>query len=571
LSASAEAIVTAGSKPERFTEFGARAVKGRLLIITLALLIVAGFALRVTGLSAEALSEDEFNKLSAVMDYRANGLTGANGEHPLLMKALQTASLFAAEKWNSTSFVTAPASRLSIPVEAALRFPSVLFGTLTVLLIYLLTAELFGSEVALIAAALWAFDPNAVAFNRIAKEDTFLLFFFLLASVFWLRSQRLAEAGRERPLYYWATAASCGAMMASKYVPQYFAILIAYYHIFQGVPAARWRLGKPRFLLFFAIMGATFLLCNPTILLPETWRQMTAFVSYKRIGHDGFEFMGTIYSHKLMDWLKGVPWYFYFVFVAVKIPPLVLASFLMGLPLLLRRRLGDGRFFLFFWTLLGLGPYIFVGGKFTRYFAPMLPVVLITASLGVQFASRLIARHLIALLRSDEWKGHVRMVLVCVVVLSSLWASLSFAPHYRLYTNALGGGRARAGYYFPQDDFYDAYLREVMRGIAERAAPGARVASETPTLTAYYAQQVGRPDLVCVLLSDPLALKELSAGDLIIAARGRRYFSNDALLSRLRQTATPAFRVSLDGVPAAEVYILDQASLSIIEERLRLP
>jgi hypothetical protein len=556
--------MTAGSRPELFVELGARPVSRRLLMITLAVLVLAGFGLRVTDLSRESLSEDEFNKLAAVMDYRAHGLTGANGEHPLLMKALQTASLVAAEKWNNTSFTTAHTSELSIPVEAALRFPSVVFGALTALLIYLLAAELFGAEVALIAAALWAFDPSAIGFNRIAKEDTFLLFFFLLASVFWLRSQRLAEAGEERPAYYWATAASCGAMMASKYVPQYFAALISYYHIFQGVPAARWRLGKPRFLLFFAIMGATFVLCNPTILLPDTWHQMFAFVSYKRLGHQGYEFMGTIYSHKLMDWLKGVPWYFYFVFMGVKLPPLTVAAFLVGLVPLLRRKLGDGRYFLFFWTLLGLLPYTLVGGKFTRYFAPMLPVVFITAAIGVQFAARVIARTCAALFGNGDVKAYARAMLASLVILSSLWASASAAPYYRLYTNLIGGGPSKAGYYFPQDEFYDAYMRQVMFGIAQRARPGARVASETLALTAYYAQQVNRPDLVCVLLSDPAVLKELEAGDVVIAARGRRYFSNDALLSNLHQAVKPAFSVSLDTVPAADVYILDDKALAII-------
>jgi hypothetical protein len=39
-------------------------------------------------LSAEGLSEDELNKLNAVADYRAHGLTGANGEHPMLMKGV---------------------------------------------------------------------------------------------------------------------------------------------------------------------------------------------------------------------------------------------------------------------------------------------------------------------------------------------------------------------------------------------------------------------------------------------------------------------------------------------------
>ncbi|MFL6210590.1 MAG: hypothetical protein ACJ74W_17175, partial [Pyrinomonadaceae bacterium] len=53
-------------------------------------------------------------------------------------------------------------------------------------------------------------------------------------------------------------------------------------------------------------------------------------------------------------------------------------------------------------------------------------------------------------------------------------------------------------------------------------------------------------------------------GDFIIAARGRRYFSNDALLSALRQTTTPAFRITVGTTPAADVYVLDERTLAAV-------
>src|SRR5262249_33876328 len=149
----------------------------RTLVFTaIVVLVVAGFGFRVTGLSAEGLSEDELNKLSAVADYRANGLTGANGEHPMLMKACQAATIILAEKWNNRAFIAArPGNRIA--PETALRLPSAIVGALSAVLIFLIAAELFGVEVALIAAALWTFDPTGIGFNRIAKEDSFLLFF----------------------------------------------------------------------------------------------------------------------------------------------------------------------------------------------------------------------------------------------------------------------------------------------------------------------------------------------------------------------------------------------------------
>src|SRR5262249_31678521 len=154
-----------------------------------------------------------------------------------------------------------------IAPETALRLPCAIAGALSTILIFLIASELFGIEVALIAAALWAFDPTAIGFNRIAKEDSFLLFFFLLANVFWLRGQRVAESTDRSPnKYYWATAAAYGAMVASKYVPHLFAISLCYYWMFQALPETRWRLGKKRILASFAIMLIVFLILSPTIL-----------------------------------------------------------------------------------------------------------------------------------------------------------------------------------------------------------------------------------------------------------------------------------------------------------------
>ena len=78
------------------------------------------------------------------------------------------------------------------------------------------------------------------------------------------------------------------------------------------------------------------------------------------------------------------------------------------------------------------------------------------------------------------------------------------------------------------------------------------------------AGRAGRDDLEFVPLSDPASLKKLEAGDFLIAARGRRYFSNDALLSALKQSATPAFTVSLGQTKAIDVYALDNATLRLL-------
>jgi len=100
-------------------------------------------------------------------------------------------------------------------------------------------------------------------------------------------------------------------------VPHLIAISVSYYWIFQNLPETRWRLGKERMLLFFGIIGVTFIVLSPTILLPETWHQMGLFAGQKRLGHDGLRIHGPALQARWSDWLRGTPWYFYLVFTWV--------------------------------------------------------------------------------------------------------------------------------------------------------------------------------------------------------------------------------------------------------------
>lgn len=566
MSATAETAITASIAPQLFD---AQNVRSRALVVAaLVLIVVAGFCFRAGGLGAEGLSEDELNKLRAVSDYRTRGLTSTNGEHPFLMKALMTMSVATAERWNAWS-VAASRPSLLVSEETALRLPVALFGAFTSLLLYLVISELFGTATGLIVAALWAFDPSGISFNRIAKEDSFLLFFFLLANVFWLRGQRAAESGDLKPeRYYWATAACFGAMLASKYMPHLIAISAAYYYIFQGIPATRWRLGKRKWIIFFVVMGAAFVVCNPTILLPGTWHEMRIFAGERRIGHDAYEFMGQLYPNQMTLWLKGSPWYFYYAFMAFKLPLAVIATFLVGLPLLLSKRLGDGRYFVFFWLFFWFFPFPLLGGKFTRYFTMALPVVLTVAAIGINAVASRAAQ----MLRRQNGAagasrpGYVHAAVAFLVIAASAYASAGTSPHYRLYTNALGGGHARAGSYFPHDEFYDASVRDTARQVAALARPSARVASEAPELFTHYAARAGRTDLVSISLSDRAALRDLAAGDFIVVARGRRYFSNNALVSKLGDAHQPVGELSLAGIPSTRIYRLDDDILRSVSE-----
>jgi hypothetical protein len=183
--------------------------------------------------------------------------------------------------------------------------------------------------------------------------------------------------------------------------------------------------------------------------------------------------------------------------------------------------------------------------------------------LGIQFTGRWLANKIGAFDAPARWKHYVPACLAVIVIFTSVVNSVQASPHFRLFTNSLGGGTAWAGYYFPHDEFYDASMRDVIAEIARRAKPGARVASESPSLASYYAQQAQRPDLVCISLSEPDAVRQLTPGDFIIIARGRRYFSNDALITTLRDNATPITEFHLGPVPSAKLYQLDHTLLTL--------
>jgi hypothetical protein len=47
-------------------------------------------------------------------------------------------------------------------------------------------------------------------------------------------------------------------------------------------------------------------------------------------------------------------------------------------------------------------------------------------------------------------------------------------------------------------------------------------------------------------------------------ARGRRYFSNEAYVNRLEAASEPVVALSLGGIPAVRIFVLDENSLAAV-------
>src|SRR5262245_33259587 len=343
---------------------------------TLFLIVLLGLFLRLRGLDSTGFNDDEINKVEAARSYLRGDFL-VNLEHPMLMKSLVTLSLAAAEPWNRGL-----GHSYQISEETAVRLPNVIFGSLTAVVIFLLAQEFFGFEVALLSAFLWAVGTIAITVNRLAKEDTLLVFFTWLAYYFYLRAKKLGTTpSRKRAASYAASGASFGLMLASKYFPHYLGLNFLYYHLVRkkGEFPARRRVDT---LLVFGTCAVVFLLANPVILHPSTLNHMLHYVKQETITHHGYLMMGRFYSEGLA-FQGGMPLYFYPLFLAIKTPLPVLVAFAVGLVPVWRRRREAGPFFLIFMFLFWIVPFSLSSAKWLRYMLSWMPTVTIIAAIGM--------------------------------------------------------------------------------------------------------------------------------------------------------------------------------------------
>jgi hypothetical protein len=544
------------------TDHAARRTRVRSLdrtaVVAVALLFALGLGLRAASLGAVGFAEDEINKLEAVRAYARGDIT-PNAEHPMLMKTLIYASVRAARSWNAN----APAAA-RIGDEAAVRFPNVLFGALTVLPLFLLAQAFFGRRAGLVAAALWAAGLNAVTYNRIAKEDTLLVFFMLAAFYLYVRAKQ--TSGFEPKLkrkFYAGSAVSFGLMFASKYFPHYFGLNMLYHHL---VAQRRREPGEPPGrtpLFFYPLVLVAFLVANPAILLPETWHYLNIYSGEQLLTHHGYLFADRLYTNQVSSTPFGTPVYFYLLFLAIKVPLPVVAAMLVGLVLCARRWREPGPAFLLLMFVLWIIPYSLMGAKWLRYTLSLMPLVYMLAAVGVVWLAEGAARWANDRVTLSVGgargagstlpaRGAAALVLLAFVAWPA-WSAYRSQPHYALYTNALASGRA--GHFFPHDEFYDDRLREAIQFVCTAAPQGATIVHETPGVVRYYLEKFGRTDLQPRVLSDPnFRLEDAPRPAYYLLQRGRTYFENRDKMDAVRAQFPRVHEELIGGASAVEVY-----------------
>ena len=431
----------------------------RHALAALLLIVALGFCLRMRGLDRAGFNEDEVQKVNAARAY-LHGDFSRNLEHPMLLKSMIAVSLAAADSWNRGLGRSHPVSE-----EMAVRFPNVVLGALTAIVIFGLARELFGLDVALLSALLWSAGTIAIMDNRLAKEDTLLVFFAWLGYYFYIRAKKASaiqvrQHAEPYAKWYAAAGASFGLMLASKYFPHYLGLIFLYYFL----PLNRKEyppLCRRDFVLLLGTCALVFLIANPVILAPGTVRYMLHYVGEGTMTHHGYLMMGHFYFNDVAHLRGGMPFYFYLLMLAIKTQLPVLVALGVGMVEVVRRRKEAGASFLILMFLFWIIPFSLVSSKWLRWMLSWMPAVYIIAAIGlvkifswtrdlrVESRSRLLV---------PAWNA----LIFLVFLVQPLWTAAKAGPFYPLYLNPLGLGRA--GYYFPQDESANA---ECFRSSAE--------------------------------------------------------------------------------------------------------
>ncbi len=503
------------------------------------LLTLLAFFVRLDRVGFNSLSEDETAKWMAIEEYRHGHFIGVNSEHPMLPKVLAWASLTLGERWGR---VAARHGWPSLNSEGWLRLPNVIFGAATGAILYLFCRRMLGIAGSCAASFFWAVAPLPVALNRLAKEETPVTFFTLLACYFYCRAKQ-ANLGLSARRWYDLSAIGFGLAFASQYIVHLFGMNQLAWHLAGRAGIDHKPLGWAPKRLFLVIF-LTFLLINPAFFSPTNFNAIVHWLHHDGIRHIGYAFDGTLYVNSPSRLFAGIPWYFYLWLVVVKTPIPILAAIVLGSILLLRDRRTLASCFFIPLGMLQLIVLSVCGAKWIRYSLLLLPFLCLAGGYAVHETWKRMRGKRIP----QAFAGVAAVMLVgWPVVELHAWS-----PYYPFYLNSIGGGTGNIGRYFAPDEVSEFDTREVAQQICPSAPAAVRLATARPMSMSYYLERCGRTDIGVVPLYDPQYVPQ--DGDLIILEPSRRFFETQPFFDFLASSGLSHREVRVGPVLASTIY-----------------
>jgi 4-amino-4-deoxy-L-arabinose transferase-like glycosyltransferase len=160
--------------------------KGLIIpILILLIIVLSGFYVRIDGLANLGLGSDE-----PIHIYPAKSIL-ETGE-PLLPSGIKYSRAL------PFTYSVALSFKLFGINEISARLPSVIFGTLSIILIFFIGKEFFGTMVGLVSALLLAFIPFEIAWSRTCRMYSMYQFFFLFGFFAFYRGFESEKAGNSK-------------------------------------------------------------------------------------------------------------------------------------------------------------------------------------------------------------------------------------------------------------------------------------------------------------------------------------------------------------------------------------
>jgi len=277
--------------------------------------------------------------------------------------------------------------------EFGIRFPSVLFGTLTILAVYLLGSRLFNRKVGYFASLLTTFLKIEILWSRQARPYQALQFFSILGFYF---IYRVAKENK----FNWRCFLGflgCGIFAS----------------LMHGLGLV----------VFFS--GFVYLLIFKTFWLKKKWMLLGILL---------FVLFGLIFKIQIFSVFSQIGkvnnFYYYRVFLTHNYLLLCLLAILGGFLLFWRK---NYRELLIFVISLGVQFIIvsfFLGQPFTRYFYPVFPFIILLVSFGIWETGNLISKKLCNAKRSRSNFQYLISFIFIFIIFYSLWRSdkLSLFP-----------------------------------------------------------------------------------------------------------------------------------------------
>jgi hypothetical protein len=330
----------------------------------------------------------------------------------------------------------------------AIRLPTVLIASLTVMGTYFLVRRIFDDKVALLSAALLAFDPFYLAHSRLVHMDALGASFMILAVLSFIVSLRQNHSRRYAALAGFATGLACLTRSPSFFLFPFLSLmaLVVYFYESGRRWKSNWKRGR-QLILALGVWGLVTVL-SFVLVWPAMWSEPLGTLT-KMFG--GALDTANAPHHLHFNFFRGVTGpdpgpLFYPTVLLLRLTPMTLVGAAVALFSLFRRsEQGESRqleMSLLFLYVVGFTAFMSLGAsKVDRYLLSVFPAVDILAGVGWYGLLSLLDSKL----GSARWaKGRRIICNLSLVAFLQAAFSLPFYPYYFPYYNPLAGGGSQA-------------------------------------------------------------------------------------------------------------------------------